>query len=339
MFNFDWIFGSLYLRGEKNSHEEKIMKTVCSENQCAGCMACVDICPENAIRVNDDMDAYNAFIDETMCINCNACHNVCQNNNKPDAKHPLYWFEGWTNNIEQRKKSSSGGLATAIEQSFMEAGGIVCSCTFDRGKFRFAFADNKADLEKFIGSKYIKSNPEGIYKRIKDYVKEKRKVLFVGLPCQVAAVKNYIKDNTLLYTIDLICHGTPSPLVLESFLADYDMKLGDIKRIGFRDKTNFRLTNDNRNFTVPTVGDSYTMTFLDSTSYTENCYSCKYAQLTRVSDITLGDSWGSELSEDIQSQGISLVLCQTEKGWELLNKSNLTLLPVNKERAVALIIS
>ena len=38
--------------------------------------------------------------------------------------------------------------------------------------------------------------------------------------------------------------------------------------------------------------------------YTENCYSCRYASQSRVSDISLGDSWGSELSEEEKKKGI-----------------------------------
>ena len=56
------------------------MKTVCQLNQCAGCMACVDICPKGAITIEDNLAAYNAVIDENKCIGCNACHKVCQSN-------------------------------------------------------------------------------------------------------------------------------------------------------------------------------------------------------------------------------------------------------------------
>ena len=56
------------------------MNMVCEKNKCAGCMACVDICPKQAISVLDDMEHMNAVIDTNLCVNCNACHNVCQQN-------------------------------------------------------------------------------------------------------------------------------------------------------------------------------------------------------------------------------------------------------------------
>ena len=96
-------------------------------------------------------------------------------------------------------------------------------------------------MSKFLGSKYVKSNPGGIYKKVLERLKDGEKILFVGLPCQVAAAKHYTKNHQNLYTIDLICHGTPSPKILEKFLDDYDVKLVDLERIRFRVKNSFRL--------------------------------------------------------------------------------------------------
>lgn len=225
-------------------------------------------------------------------------------------------------------------MASAIELAFVNNGGTVCSCSFENGFFCFSSAQTEQEIEKFTGSKYVKSNPKGIYKKIFDLLRNGKKVLFVGLPCQVAAVKNFVGDRKNLYTIDLICHGTPSPKILERFLNDYQLDLVSASNIKFREKTKFYLENNQKRFTVPTVVDNYLMTFLDAASYTENCYECKYAKTERVGDITLGDSWGSELAEDIQCKGVSLVLCQTEKGKELLEQADLHLSDINLERAI-----
>ena len=88
--------------------------------------------------------------------------------------------------------------------SFLKNGGIVCSCTFSFGKFEFDFAETEDEVCKFTGSKYVKSNPEGVYKKILEKLKLGRKVLFVGLPCQVSAVRHYTKNHQNLYTADLI---------------------------------------------------------------------------------------------------------------------------------------
>ncbi len=311
------------------------MKTVCEKDKCDGCMACLNVCSKHAIKVHDSMKAYNAIIDENSCINCGACQRICQRRQSvaPLTK-PIYWKEGWAEDETLRKESSSGGFAAAIEQAFIESGGIVCSCAFLHGEFSFVFAETKEQTQCFKGSKYVKSNPKEVYPKISNYLKDGRNLLFVGLPCQVAAVKNYIGDNEKLFTVDLICHGTPSSQILELFLNNYNCSLKQLRDISFRTKTIFGLKQLQKRFTVPTVQDSYTIAFLHSLSYTENCYDCKYASLNRISDITLGDSWGSNLSSDIQEKGVSLALCQTEKGQKLLEQSNLYLLDVSLEQAV-----
>lgn len=310
------------------------MKIVCEINKCAGCMACVDICSKNAIKIEDNLFTYNAIIDENKCINCNLCHSICQENNPIELSNPILWKEGWAKDENIRKKSSSGGYASAISRAFVRNGGVVCSCIFQDGEFNFTCVENEQDIDKLSGSKYVKSNPKGIYKEVTVFLKMDRKVLFIGLPCQVAAVKKYTKNNVNLYTIDLICHGTPSPKVLDIFLREHGCTLQSIKDISFRSKTKFGLNNEEKRFSVPTVTDDYLYTFLNSTIYTDNCYSCKYATIERTGDLTLGDSWGTTLQQDIMKKGISLLLCQNDKGKELLEGAKLELLKVDLKKSI-----
>lgn len=312
------------------------MKTVCAFNQCAGCMACVDICPKGAITMVDSLSAYNAVIDANRCIGCNACHAVCQRNHPAKQQPPANWYQGWALEPGLRRRCASGGLATAVSEAFIEAGGIVCSCTFQKGQFVFAFAETKGELQKFSGSKYVKSNPVGMYKKIKQFLKDGRKVLFIGLPCQVSAMKNYMGEQyeEPLYTADLICHGTPSPQILEIFLNQYGYSLIELQDIQFRIKAQYMIHADHKSVAPNGVCDKYSIAFLNSLTHTENCYSCPYACKKRVSDLTLGDSWGTNLPEEQQKQGVSLILTQTQKGAELLNMANICLEDVDIEKAI-----
>lgn len=227
---------------------------------------------------------------------------------------PIYWKQGWAQDDCVRMRSSSGGVATAVERAFIKNGGIVCSCTFSFGKFEFDFAETEDEVCKFTGSKYVKSNPEGVYKKILQKLKLGRKVLFIGLPMsrfqRSGIIQRIIK---ICITADLICHGTPSPQILDSFLFDYGIRLTEVQSIRFREKNNFKLEQNGKRFAVPITTDNYMMTFLNSTTYTENCYQCQYAKIERPGDITLGDSWGSELEKSTQDKGISLVLCQKKR--------------------------
>lgn len=319
------------------------MRTVCKQDLCTGCMACVGKCKKEAISIQDNVSAYNAVIDESKCVSCGACERVCPNNHKVNLNEPIYWKEGWApDNI--RSKASSGGAASAMMEYFVNDGGYVAACLFSNGEFVFDITNKKEELVHFVGSKYVKSNPVGIYDKVIEKLKNGNSVLFIGLPCQVAAVKNYmlampdnIREN--LYTVDLICHGSPSPKILKFALYEKGIDILQLKEIRFRNKTNFGLSSrdeDGEYKTIVPAGvqDMYTHAFLTSLDYTENCYSCRYATWGRVSDVTLGDSWGSNQIDREQEKGISLVLCQTTKGVTLIQNSGIKLEEVDIEKAL-----
>ena len=319
------------------------MRTVCRENSCTGCMACIGKCKKNAIAIKDSMVAYNAVIDEDKCVNWGMCEKVCPNNQAVEKRKPIDWKEGWApENI--RGCASSGGAASAMMKYFVENGGYVAANLFKQGEFVFEITNRAGELINFAGSKYVKSNPLGIYAKVIKKLKSGGKVLFIGLPCQVAAVKNSIailpteiRDN--LYTVDLICHGSPSPRVLNMALEEKGIDIKKLTKIRFRNKTNFGLSSQDggqgyKTLTPEGVQDMYTYAFLTSLDYTENCYSCQYATIERVSDVTIGDSWGSDLPQEEQGKGISLLLCQTDKGKELVKNSGMQLKEVDVDKAI-----
>lgn len=311
------------------------MLTICDEGMCTGCMACVDICPTEAVTIEPCVDRYRPVIDRKKCIDCERCRKVCQQLHPAGLREPIEWHQGWAEDPSERGASSSGGFASAISRAFAESGGAVCACAFSGGRFGFEVVNDPSDIDRFRGSKYVKSDPSGVYKQMRSLLNAGRKVLFIGLPCQVSAMRNFVGERfgERLYTIDLICHGTPSPQLLEMFLEERGYKLGDIADITFRRKANFQLRDGSAAIDMPGVVDRYLIAFLEGLDYTENCYSCAYARRERVSDLTLGDSWGTELKDEAGG-GISLALCQTGKGEELLRMARLKVLPVDEDLAI-----
>ena len=226
------------------------MRLVCEKDICTGCNACVNVCHKNAVTIVDTYKEFNAYIDEDKCINCNMCMNVCPNRADINMLKPQKWLQGWTENEFNRKMSASGGVATAIASSFLKSGGMVCSCVYERGAFIYKMISDEMMLDNFRGSKYVKSNPGMIYIDIMNALKENNKILFIGLPCHVAALKKYMevrKQNIQnLYTIDLICHGSPSPNILFNYLKNKKIEIGNIYNINFRQKNLFGLSVNNR---------------------------------------------------------------------------------------------
>ena len=296
------------------------MNTVCDRDDCTGCNVCLNVCHRNAISIKDSITSLNACIEEDKCIGCKACYNVCPNIKHPDFKKPIFFYQGYANGT-LREAGSSGSIATAIEQAFLRDGGYVFSCTFESGSFRYVLASDESEATLFSGSKYTKSSPGFVYQEIDALLRDNKKVLFLGLPCHVAALLNYVQSKDNLYCVDLICHGTPSSLLLVKYLREKKRNIHDIKNISFRNKTVFGLEIDGCKLLPKRVVDSYTNAFLYGIDYTENCYSCRYARTERVSDLTLGDYWGS--AEEELKKGISLILCMSDKGGELLNRSHI----------------
>ena len=176
--------------------------SVCRENNCCGCNLCKTVCPKKAITIEDNYMALNARISEA-CINCGLCHKICPQNIPLAKIKPQKWFQGWAD-AKTRSTSSSGGFASAISKSFISSGGVVVACKLVSGDYRYVLAKNEDELIGCAGPKYVKSNPHSIYTNVKEELTSGKRVLFIGLPCHVAAIKRYI-DVSLqerLYTID-----------------------------------------------------------------------------------------------------------------------------------------
>lgn len=309
---------------------------VCDKDMCTGCGLCINICPVNAIELRDLMYSQNAVIDSEKCIKCNRCHLKCPQKVSLKTNKPIEWYQGWTDNSQDRKLSSSGGIAYALAKGIIKKGGFAVSCLLRDGKFTFLATQDEEELKNFRGSKYVKSDPKDVYKTIKQLLEVGNQVLFIGLPCQVAGIRRYIGEglDENLITADLICHGTPSIKLLKRFLEQYGINLEKVNTISFRRKgKTFSVSTDIKTIGPRQIYDRYTLAFLNELSYTDNCYNCKYACIDRVSDITLGDSWGSDLATE-EERGISLILCQSKKGIALLRDSDIITKPVDLNNAI-----
>ena len=303
-------------------------KTVCKEKNCVGCNACVQICRKDAVRIEDHKYYLDAVIDSARCVECGMCSKVCQQNTTPSYHHALAWYQGWSNNEEIRIKSASGGIATAAAQFFLKKNYSVYACRFLNGKLIYQKVANEKQLVHFAGSKYVKSDTSTVYSEIKSELKAGTNVLFIGLPCHVQGLKLFLGDKLQekLFTVDLICHGTPSFALYKQYLEEKGVKPEFVSDVSFRQKTAYTAS-------YPKNFEYWNFPFLNGLTFTENCYDCKFACEDRISDITIGDSWGSELGIDEKNKGISLIICNTEKGLGLINSLDLHLEYVDIKKA------
>jgi len=307
-----------------------------NKNACTGCEACSNICPVNAIKMLPDNEGFlYPEIDYAKCTNCGLCFKICPANSSDvierGLSNPLV-YAAWNKNDIIRNQSSSGGIFSLLAEKTIETNGAVFGASFDQDMVvNHILVKNKEDLQKLRGSKYVQSRIGNSYSVAKDLLNKDVHVLFSGTPCQIMGLYAFLQEKPdTLYTCDLICHGVPSPKVLADYLKELEKEYGaKATKISFRDKSS--------GWSRPTFvvefsnGQKYKEFFYEKDAYGKgfglnlflrpSCYICKYSNIPRVSDITLGDFWGIEkhMPNLDYNKGISIVLLNTEKGVKLFD--------------------
>ena len=316
--------------------------------KCTGCTACKNICPKNAIKMEINHEGFlYPKVDEKKCINCGLCSKTCPVNNDYKIEYKQNFYAMWSLDDNVRLSSSSGGVFTEIAKYVLSFGGKVYGASFDDNfKLKHIAIEKMDDIHKLTGSKYLQSDLNNVFKKVKDDLNNNSCVLFVGTPCQVAGLKKYLKkDFSNLYTCDLICHGVPSPLVFNNYL-NTKTNISKISSVNFRDKNKgwkkFSITiklDNNTKITEVYSDNIYMKGFLNNLYLRQSCYNCKFASLDRFSDITLGDFWNYKaiMNKEDDDKGISLVITNSRVGDNIVNsfKDKVHLEKVTKENALA----
>lgn len=313
------------------------MQQICNYIECTGCGACEQICAHKAISMQlNDEGFYYPAIDQNTCVDCGLCAKVCPNNAFVQKFEPIPYL-AWIKDSTIRSKSSSGGIFSAIASEIISRGGIVCGAAYDEDMtVRHMVVESEEGLVKLRGSKYTQSIIGDVYSRIKEVLKADRWAYFVGTPCQVSGLRNFLrKDYAKLICSDLICHGVPSGELLKEQIHALEKKYNSkIENFDFRAKLRMGQTQDVA-ITLRKQGETqdvttkylnfetlpYTYGFRTNLAIRENCFACKYATYERTGDVTLADFWNVKkfFPEVKRSPGCSLILVSTEKGKQILD--------------------
>lgn len=309
------------------------------ESACYGCQACAQICPVGAIEMLNNREGFlYPKINSTKCIECNLCEKTCPT--QENVVNPLFHTlpkdvqAAWNINFEDRLTSTSGGIFYVLGRKWIENGGIVYGVDFDDHlNVVHTRVNNIAGLQRLRGSKYVQSDITGILQQVKDDLKNGLKVLFSGTPCQVGGLRTFLKkDYENLVCVDLVCHGTPSPLIFKehiSFIQNKtNQKIIDYKFRG-KEKTGWRayikyIYPDGKSEKKILGNDFFAYSFYKSRFNRKSCFSCGFSRSERVGDITLSDFWNAEkYYKPLRLQrkyGFNLIMCNNQKGQNLLRK-------------------
>lgn len=303
------------------------MISIAKNEECCGCHACRTVCPRGCIEMVADREGFlYPQIDKTICTDCGICQKVCPMTSAPRQGEPPIAFAAWNRDDAIRAVSSSGGVFNALMRQTLQQNGVVFGAAFDETiTLRHMAVLTEAESKKLRGAKYLQSVIGDAYQEVRSYLRQGRRVLFSGTPCQIAGLYSYLgRDDSNLLTCDLVCHGVPSPKVFAAYQAAMERRHGaKVQRIAFRRKDfgwkrySVALSFDNATeYRRVLTDDPFMLGFLRNTYLRPSCHTCHFSRLPRVADISLGDFWGvgDHHPEWDNDKGTSLILVQTEKG-------------------------
>ena len=306
-----------------------------SKESCTGCGACIAACNKGCIQFEtDDLGVRTPSVDVAQCVGCGACTKVCHllNGGLLYEKSDVV-YAAWQTCADDRRTSASGGLASALYRWALSRGmhcyGVPAD---DLYGFRFVELEDERDVQRCKNSKYVETDVMGVFRRAREQLRCGDEVLFVGLPCQVAALRTFVGNRLAegLTCVDIICHGVCPASYLEDHVRGIERKRKRVTaRLSFRDPKfetkKYRLTlSDTQGLFYekgPKSSDAYQVGYHSALTYRENCFSCRYAQGCRVGDLTIGDfsGYGKRGPATAGVEKVSCAVVSTSTGVRVLS--------------------
>ena len=306
--------------------KKKHLPQLAGEYECTACLACENICPKQAINhyLADDGHVY-VKVDSLKCIGCLKCQKVCERSRSNYGENNIYaskLYAAWATDDKDRANATSGGVFAAFARTILKSGGCVIGAELNGFECKHSAIYSIDDIQRLQGSKYMASSMEEIYSTIAEELPH-RDVLFSGVGCQCAGILAYFegfKTDYKLYTVDLVCGGVPSRLLIEKF-REQNPDVNGLLSFRSKDRYELKVKTDREEKVIeekslPLHGFNCGLTNRYS------CYNCQYAKAHRKTDITIGDLWDYSILPNEHKSGISMVIAHSSNGKELLNNSS-----------------
>lgn len=308
------------------------------KSKCCGCCACVDACAHQAISLKTDIEGFwYPVVDKEKCVDCGLCDKVCPELHidelkKNDYPKPVHTMAAINRKMSVRWDSTSGGAFSALADAIYEQGGYVSGAVYNEDfSVRNFISSNPADLERLRSSKYLQSKAEGLYKEIRELLRKGEKVLACGTPCQMAALRSFLrKDYDNLIIVDFICRGVNSPKVYRKYLDSLERKFGGKvvyvkaknKELGWRNLTRKVVFDNGKVYYGVHMQDDFRRGYHTNVYCRPSCYTCQYKGFPRMADITIADYWGIERVDPNMDNniGTSMILLNSNKGIAFFEK-------------------
>lgn len=294
------------------------------EKPCVGCGACVDVCPTSALQLQHNKDGfYEPVIFNDKCVNCSKCVKVCPKGAEKAPRQDGQYYYGWINDEDIRNKSTSGGAFSALASDFIENGGVVFGAVYSEDKKTVLMASTlDSTLDELRVSKYCQSYPDNLYAKIDCALKDGKRVMLTGTPCQISAARRFFGENQNLLLVDFICGGVMPDTAFSDYISYMERKYkSPISYINMRDKTygwsslHIKIKFENgREYIRRYQLDMYNHYFYSAYLKNTTCITCPFTNHADA-DITIADFWGFR-QQNLQNddKGMSLICVYSQKG-------------------------
>ena len=302
-----------------------------SKEDCCGCELCAQVCPVGAIKLEADLEGFiYPVVDAEKCISCGKCVKKCPALSSGKFEGIASTYAGYSNNDTEVLKSASGGLASALSRSFLSEGDCVFGVRYsdDWKSVEFARIESTCDIDLFRGSKYVQARKANLYREVADGLRDGHRVLVIGLPCEIAAIRSYLSDAGTegLYLCSLICHGPTSQSVHKDYIDNLERQQRSRVRffsVRYKDgawKPYYAFAEFKNSISVKEefLKSSYGAAFTHFNR--PSCSRCKFKEEFDAADLTIGDYHFAHAGvPQFNPLGVSVALTRTEKGERMLH--------------------
>lgn len=312
----------------KGFHELK--SEVIDRELCTRCGTCIGVCPVNTLAYADgkvkDVDG--------RCVQCGSCNAVCPGKEFPmeewsetlfqrtyDAGQLFGTYQGIYNVCPKddaiRTAGSSGGMVTHILTTLLETGridGAVAVREKQGEPYRFEpfIATDRDQIMSAAQSKYVILPVNQVIREIRQ---SKKKIAYVGLPCQIHGMRKAMKADArlagqIVVLLSLFCGFNMEEEATEYLIAKSRIKKPEIETLRYRqrmgERTGFYIRGKGgKEFFVSKHG----YTFMNLLFSPKRCWKC-FDYSGEFSDISVGDAWE-------KGAGFSRVIVRTQTGEQI----------------------
>ena len=331
---FDECFTKEFLCKKINNSKKYLNQNIVCEKpnktNCSGCGVCAGVCPNNALKMELNSDGFYRPVRQKGCNNCGLCETVCAHIKTPKIKSILKnddVFGRYLNVYSTYSKdtgirynaSTAGFIRSFVAENIKRFDGVISLTKTDDPllpEFKLLTCVDEF-LKCMTKSIYFAKEGSEIVKLLKE---NKGKFIVIGLPCQIATLKNIdSKIRKRIFTIELFCGAVYSLNLMEKY---FNLKNIKPDKIDFRDKEagwhnislslsdNEILSNNNgaiaqRIIKTKANDDEFYFAQRNRFCTQEACLKCKYCY-QGTADIQVGDFWGEKFKDD--EKGVNIVL-------------------------------